>query len=121
MNQKKAQVIEVNKDMKIDNDTISIKRIINTDDKAYIISTYKPSELGWTFSTSAIEIYDDKGRQYKYRGGEDKGKIWGQDQLTEFDRIDKETKAITLKLDWYDRKAEMTISLDKEKNINENK
>ncbi|GFZ30285.1 hypothetical protein CSC2_08110 [Clostridium zeae] len=121
MSQKKAQVIEVNKDMKIDKDTISIKRIINTDDKTYIRFTYKILEQGWSFPTSAINLYDDKGRQYKYKGGEAIGKIWGQDVLIEVEKIDEDAKSITLKLNWYDRKAEMTISLDKEKNVNENK
>ncbi|GFP76563.1 DUF5643 domain-containing protein [Clostridium fungisolvens] len=122
VNQKKAQVIEVNKDMKIDNDTVSIKRIINTDDKTYIRSIYRTSEPGWSFSTTnVINIFDDKGKKYQYRGGENKGKIWGQDELMEVERIDEDAKYLILKLDWYDRKAEMTISLDKEKNINENK
>ncbi|GKU24170.1 hypothetical protein CFB3_23820 [Clostridium folliculivorans] len=122
INQKKAQVIEVNKDMKIDKATISIKRIINTKDKTYIRSTYKASELGWSFSTTnVIKVFDDKGKQYQYRGGENIGKIWGQDELMEVERINEDAKYLTLKLEWYDRKAEMRISLDKESNVNENK
>lgn len=121
VNTKKANVIEVGKGMKIDDDTILIKRIINTQDKTYIRYAFIRSEEGWSFSQSAINIFDDKGRQYQYRGGHSSGKLWGQDGLFNIDRINEDAKYIILKLEWYDRKNEMKISLGKEGGNNDTK
>lgn len=121
VNEKKAQVIEVGKGMKIDKDTIFIERIINTQDKTYIRYALIRFDQGWSFSESAIKIFDDKGKQYQKKSGSWKGKFWGQDGLFEIDKINNDVKYITLKLDWYDRKDEMKISLGKEGEINENK
>lgn len=118
---KKAQVIEVGKKMEIDKDTILIKRIINTEDKTYIRYALERFEQGWSLSEGAINIFDDKGNQYRYNGGQSSGKLWGQDGLISFDRINEDAKYITLKLDWYDRKNEMKISLEKEGENNDSK
>jgi hypothetical protein len=117
---KEAQVIEVGKGMKIDKDTVYIKRIINTSDKTYIRYALIRLEQGWSFSEVALKIFDDKGGEYHYLGGGGSGKIWGQDGLIEIDRINKDSKYLTIKLDWYDRKNELTISLGKEGEIVEN-
>lgn len=116
-----AQVIEVGKGMKIDKDTIYIKRIINSKDKSYIRYAVIMNEQGWSFSEEAMKIFDDKGKEYHSMSGGWLGKLWGQDGILEIDRINKDSKYITLKLDWYDRKNELTISLGKESEINENK
>lgn len=121
VNAKKAQVIEVEKGMKIDKDTILIKRIINTQDKTYIRYAFIRFEQGWSFPEEAIKIFDDKGKQYQSKGGGWTGKLWGQDGVIELDRISEDVKYITLKLEWYDRKNEMVISLEKEGKGNENK
>lgn len=121
VNTKKAQVIEVGEEMKIDKDTILIKRIINTEDKTYIRYALVRFEQGWSFSGGAINIFDDKGNQYRYNGGQSSGKLWGQDGLISFDRINEDAKYITLKLEWYDRKNEMKILLEKEGENNESK
>lgn len=118
---KEAQVIEVGKGMKIDKDTIFIKRIINTQDKTYIRYAFIRFEQGWSFSEGAIKILDDKGKQYHFISGAWSGKMWGQDGLMELDRLNKDSKYITLKLEWYDRKNELKISLGKEGEINDNK
>jgi hypothetical protein len=116
-----AQVIEVGKGMKIDRDTIYIKRIINTQDKTYVRCAFIRFEQGWSFPDGALKIFDDKGKEYLNRSGGWSGKLWGQDGLFEIERINKDSKYIAFKLDWYDRKNELTISLGKEGEINENK
>lgn len=116
----KAQVIEVGKGMKIDNDTIYIKRIINTKDRTYIRYSYIRKELGWSFPLNTIKIFDDKGKEYRHQSGTSSGKLWGQDALDEVEKLDKDAKYITLKLDWYDRKNELKISLGKEGEVSEN-
>lgn len=117
----KAQVIEVGKTMKVDNDSIYIKRIINTEDKTYIRYAYIMHEQGWSFSDSELKIFDDKGKEYHITGGSGSGKLWSQDMLIDLDKIDKDSKYITIKLDWYDRKNELTIPLEKAGAIIENK
>ncbi|WP_202750595.1 hypothetical protein [Clostridium rhizosphaerae] len=107
--------------MKIDRDNIYIRRIINTKDKTYIRYAFIRFEQGWSFSEGALKVFDDKGKEYHVMGGGWSGKLWGQDGLLELDRINKDSRYITLKLDWYDRKNEITISLGKEGEINENK
>jgi len=120
VNEKKAQVIEVGKGFKIDKDTIRIKRIINTQDKTYIRYAVIINEPGWSFSAGAIKVFDDKGRQYENHGGGFSGKIWGQDGIIEYERLGEDVKYITLKLEWYDRKNQLKISLGKEGEISEN-
>lgn len=117
---KKAQVIEVGKGVKIDKDTVYIKRIINTEDRTYIRYAFIRLEQGWSFPENAIKIFDDKGRDFKnYRSGYS-GKMWGQDGMIEIDKINDDAKYIILKIDWYDRKNELKISLGKEGEIIEN-
>ncbi|MGE5627915.1 MAG: hypothetical protein ACM3X7_07330 [Solirubrobacterales bacterium] len=41
VNAKKANVIEVGKELKLDQDTLIIRRIINTEDKTYVRYTMK--------------------------------------------------------------------------------
>lgn len=103
-----AKVIEVNKEWKIDNDTIIIQRIITTDKNTYIRIRYVQSQIGWSFPFSAIELYDDKGKK-NISGGEAKGKLWGEDGINVYDRLNDNCKEITLKLQWYDRKMELKI------------
>jgi hypothetical protein len=116
---KEAQVIEVGKSMKIDNDTLYIKRIVNTQEQTFIRYGLLRSEQGWSFSEGALKIFDDCGREYQSIGGGSSGKSWGQEGLIKLDRINKDSKQITLKLDWYDRKGELTISLKKDGEIND--
>jgi hypothetical protein len=117
---KKAQVIEVGKGMKIDKDTVFIKRIINTQDNTCIRYTFIRLEQGWSFPDSTIKMFDDKGRQYLYDSAGSSGKMWGQDGLIMFDRLNDDVKYITLKIDCYDIKSELKISLGKEGKIIEN-
>lgn len=116
VNGKEYQVIEVGKDMKLDNDTILITRIINTEDKTYIRYSVKAMEKGWSFSESAIKVFDDREHQYEYSGAGSDGK----DGFIKFDRINEDANYITVKIDWYDRKNEMKISLMEEGEVNEN-
>jgi hypothetical protein len=117
---KEAQVIEVGKAMKIDKSTIYIKRIINTSDKTYIRYSFIRLEQGLSFPDGEFKVFDNIGKEYHYEGGESSSKIWGQDGLIEIDRIDKNSKHITIKFDRFDRKNELTISLGKEGEIIEN-
>ncbi|WP_278246520.1 DUF5643 domain-containing protein [Clostridium lundense] len=113
--------MEVGKGFKIDEDTIFIKRIINTEDKTYIRYAVITKEQGWSFPGGIIKIFDDKGKQYRNHGGGSSGKVWGQDGLIHFDKLKKDAKYIKLKVEWYDRENELKISLGKESGINENK
>lgn len=79
VNAKEAQVIEAGKGMKIDEDTIFIKRIINTQDNTYIRYAFIRFEQGWSFSEGALKIFDDKGKEYHSMSGSSSGKLWGQD------------------------------------------
>lgn len=117
-----AQVIEVGKGMKLDKDSIYIKRIINTQDKTYIRYAFIMHEQGWSFfSRNSLKVFDDKEKEYHITDGSGTGKLWGEDGLIDLDKIDKNSKYITIKLDWYDRKNELKISLEKEGEINEGK
>lgn len=107
----KADVIEVNKKIKIDKDTIYIERIINTDTETNLI--YKVIEVpGWSFSESALVLYDEKGKKNQ-KGGESIGKIWGQDGIIIYDRINKNSKKITISLEWFDRRGKVVIPIGK--------
>lgn len=107
----KADVIEVNKKIKIDNDTIFIERIINTATETTL--RYKVIEApGWSFSNSALVLYDEK-RKKNQKSGESIGKIWGEDGIISYDRIDKESKEITISLEWFDRRGNVVIPIRK--------
>lgn len=121
VDENKAQVIEIGKKMKVDNDDLIIKRIINTEDQTYIRYALIRSESGWSFSENALKIFDDKGQEYQSVGGGWSGRLWGQDGLMLLDKkIGEDVKSLTIKLDWYDRKNELNILLSKEGEVNEN-
>ncbi|MHC1684545.1 MAG: DUF5643 domain-containing protein [Clostridiaceae bacterium] len=106
-----AEVIEINKKINIDDDTIYIYRIINTETETNL--RYKILEKpGWSFSASALVIYDDYGKK-QHHGGGSSGKIWGEDGLAKYERINKNSKEITIKLEWYDRTGEIVVPLGK--------
>lgn len=112
-----AKIIEVNKKWKIDNASIIIQRVILTDKHAYIRAKYVSLEIGWSFDLGSIEIYDDNGKRYMNVASEDKGKLWGEEGITEYEKIPKDCKEITLKLQYYDRKAELKIPCKRGGNI----
>lgn len=103
-----AQVIEVNKKWKIDDDTIIIQRIINTDKNTYVRVRYVQDQPGWSFPLETIELYDDRGKKHM-GSGEEIGKLWGEEGIIEYDRTSADCKEITLKLQRYDRKMELKI------------
>lgn len=103
-----AQVIEVNKKWKIDDDTIIIQRIIITDKNTYLRVSYVRNENGWSFPLESIELYDNK-QKINISSDEEIGKLWGEDGLNEYERLSAGCKEITLKLQWYDRKMEFKI------------
>lgn len=115
----KAKVIEVDKALNFDNDKFYIRRIINTEDKTYIRFSYIKKEQGWSFPDSSISIVDDKGNIYPSHGSGASGKMWGQEGLMSFDRINSDAKQITVKLNWFDRNDQMMISLEKAGDPNE--
>jgi hypothetical protein len=107
----KADVIEVNKKIKLDSDTIYIERIINTDEETSI--RYRIVEKqGWTFSNSALALYDESGKK-QMRGSTGHGTFWGESGIISYDRIDKDSKKITIELEWYDRTGEVVIPIAK--------
>jgi hypothetical protein len=107
----KADVIEVNRKIKLDSDTIYIERIINTDKETSI--RYRIVEKqGWTFSNSALALYDEDGKK-QMRGSMGHGTFWGESGIISYDRIDKDSKKITIKLEWYDRTGEVIIPVAK--------
>lgn len=107
----KADVFEVNKKIKIGGDTIYIERIINTDKETNL--RYKIIEKpGWSFSNSALALYDDKGKKQQ-RGGELHGTPLGENGIIVYDRVDKDSKKIIIKLEWYDRAGEVVIPIAK--------
>lgn len=107
----KAEVIEVNKKIPIDNDTIYIERIINTDTQT--ILRYKiVEEPGWSFPSNVLLLYDDAGKKHQ-GGGASSGRFWGEDGIINYERISKASKEITIRLEWYDRVGEVVIPIDK--------
>lgn len=119
---KKAEDIEINKSMTIDKDKIIIERIIIAKDAVYLRYSTRMNGLGWSFCDgNAIKMYDDKQHLYICTGGGTSGKIWGQDGVIEFEKLDKDARYIVLKLDWYDRKDEIKVPLNMEGEASENK
>lgn len=107
--------------MKIDNDNLIIKRIINTEDKSYIRYRQISTVIGWSFSENALKIFDDKGQEYQHIAGSYSTRLWGQEGLMLLDKkISEDVNYLTIKIDWYDRKTEMKIPLSEEGETNEN-
>ncbi|MFL0251060.1 hypothetical protein ACJDT4_11555 [Clostridium neuense] len=112
-----AKVIEVNKKWKIDNAYIIIQRVILTDKHVYIRSRYVSFEQGWSFPLETIEIYDDKGKKYMHVASTGEGKLWGEEEMAEYEKVPKNCREIVLKLQHYDRKAELKIPCKRGGNI----
>lgn len=107
--------------MKIDNDDLIIKRIINTEDKSYVRYRQIRTTQGWSFSKSIFRIFDDKGEEYIKVAEGASTNFWGEEGLMQLDKkIGEDVKYLTIKIDWYDRKSEMKIPLSKEGEANEN-
>lgn len=111
VNTKKASVIEVGKELKLDKDTLIIRRVINTEDKTYVRYTMIRKINLWSFSDNNIKIFDDKGKELHKSGGTGNGKLWGQEGLFYMDRIPNDVKYLVIKLDIYDRHDEVKIPL----------
>lgn len=109
MTSKNGKIMEVNKKWKIDNATIVIQSVIINDEHAYIRSRCISFEPGWNFPLDSIKIYDDNGKRYMNVASEGKGRLWGGEEITEYEKIPKDCKEIILKLQCYDRTAEMKI------------
>lgn len=108
----RAEVIEVNRKLNIDGDIIYIERIINTDTETNI--RYRTLEKpGWSFPGSVLVLYDDNGKKL-IGGSTSSGWLWGQDGLIIYERINKDSKELTIKLEWYDRSGEIIIPIVKE-------
>lgn len=107
----KAQVVEVGEKLHLDNDTILIKRIINTDEASYLRYSFRSFEYGWPFSGKAIEVIDNEGNEYKYKSEKSEQRTWGEDGLIEIEKINEGAAYIILKLAWYDREDQIKVSL----------
>jgi len=118
--QGKAQVIEVDENLKIDDAKMHIKRLINTDEYTYVRYSYIRKESGWPVLTAATKLFDHKGKEYSYQGGSSSEKPWGTERLIKFDRLDNNVRYVIIKIENYDRKNQIKISLRKEGEINEN-
>ncbi len=116
--QGKAQVIEVDKSFNIDDAKIHVKRLINTDKYTYVRYSYIRKEEGWSF-VGNIQLFDDKGKEYFCSAGGMNGKPWGEDGRQRFDKLDEDAKYVLIKIEHYDRKNEIKISLEEEGEINE--
>lgn len=114
----KAEVLEVGKSLKLDNDKILIKRIIICEDEIHIRYAYVAHEEGWSFSGISLKIYDDNGNLYESQSASSTGRSWGSDGLITVDN-DRKTQSLTLKIDHYDRHSELTVPLIKEGDSNE--
>ena len=120
INNKKAEVIEVHKKMKIDEDSFIVKRIINAEDSTYIRYSLIRLEGGWSFPGTSIEVTDNNGKEYFNHGESSSGKLWGQEGLIRIDKIDEGAKYIIVKFNCYDRKSEVKISLLEDGETDEN-
>lgn len=105
----KAEVIEVNKKMSIDDDTLLIRRIIITEDKTYLRYTYFYEEMGWSFNNYSLTIYDDKNREYKCNSNGSAGLIIGEDGTMGFEKIEAGFNELTLKYNLYNREYEINL------------
>ncbi|WP_347177708.1 DUF5643 domain-containing protein [Clostridium perfringens] len=121
VNEGKAEVIEVNQKIKIDDDYLIIKRIINTEDESYIRYKQVRTTLGWSFSESIFRIFDDNGEEYIKTAISSSTSFWVTEGIILLDKkIKEDVKYLTIKIDWYDRQNKIKIPLNKEGEANEN-
>lgn len=114
-----AKVIEVNQSAKVDMDTIIIKSIINTPDETYVRYRVLEPGQGWSFPDGALKMYDEKGNSYMMNGGTGQGKLWGEECFYSYQKISSSSKEMVLRFEWYDRRAEFRIPLEKSGGSNE--
>ncbi|MCX0359118.1 hypothetical protein LI056_14090 [Clostridium perfringens] len=121
VNEGKAEVIEPNQKIKIDDDYLIIKRIINTEDESYIRYKQVRTTLGWSFSESIFRIFDDNGEEYIKTAISSSTSFWVTEGLILLDKkIKEDVKYLIIKIDWYDRQNKIKIPLNKEGEANEN-
>ncbi|MGU8760461.1 DUF5643 domain-containing protein [Clostridium perfringens] len=121
VNEVKAEVIEPNQKIKIDDDYLIIKRIINTEGESYIRYKQVRTTLGWSFSESIFRIFDDNGEEYIKTSISSSTSFWVTEGLILLDKkIKEDKKYLIIKIDWYDRQNKIKIPLNKEGEANEN-
>lgn len=121
VNQHQAEVVEVGKSLKLDDDRLVIDRVIISKDKLYLRYTLKRKLMGWSFCDNSIKIYDDKNKELQIHSGGQSGRAWGEYGIIEYSGVKGDIKYITVKLNHYDRRDEMKILLKKEGDQHENK
>ncbi|MDK0653279.1 DUF5643 domain-containing protein [Clostridium perfringens] len=113
--------MEPNQKIKIDDDYLIIKRIINTEGESYIRYKQVRTTLGWSFSESIFRIFDDNGEEYIKTSISSSTSFWVTEGLILLDKkIKEDVKYLTIKIDWYDRQNKIKIPLNKEGEANEN-
>lgn len=109
----KAQVVEINKKGDIDNYKFIVNRIINTNNDTYIKYTYIGDGFGWPLWTSNFTIIDNENRIYQGVNGGSSEKLWGQQGLIIFERIDENKSPFFLVYNKFDREMKIPISLER--------
>ncbi|WP_273319806.1 hypothetical protein [Vallitalea guaymasensis] len=108
-----AIIYDINKNMLIDNDKFVVDRFIIDDGKTYMEYKLIRIEQGWSFSETALQIKNDENEIFEYRGGGSSSKLWGEQGVLEFSKIEI-TDNIIIKYEQYDRIFEMTVDTSKE-------
>ena len=102
----------------VDGMRLSIDRAVATDDALYLYYRAERDKGGWSFPDSALQLTDERGTVYLWRGGYASGKYWGQTGAFMFDRPDDPLGRLTLSFERYDRSASASFALE-ERSVSE--
>ncbi|RSK27546.1 hypothetical protein EJF36_12025 [Bacillus sp. HMF5848] len=106
-----ATMIEIDKEMYVDHDTIHLKYLVYSEEETLLFYDIRKKEQGWSFPGIALQLIDETGYKYQGSGGSSSGMVWGESCINDYEPLPKEIQTIVIRYKWYDREFQTEINL----------
>ncbi|WP_164669783.1 DUF5643 domain-containing protein [Virgibacillus doumboii] len=106
-----AKMVELNKEVSIDNDKIKFKNLVLSDEETLLIYEVHTDEPGWSFPSTALKLKDGKGNNYQTDGGSSSGHTWGEFIIYHYEPLPEDADKVVVDFEWYDRSFQAEFSL----------
>jgi len=105
---------EIDRTMTIDQDRFTVNEIYWTPKQTVIRYTYRTQDsAGWSLPQTALKLYGPQGEEYHFDSSSSSGSPWGSTGFIYYDSSKEPPPSLNLVFEWYDRRAELNIPLQK--------
>ncbi|UOQ85776.1 DUF5643 domain-containing protein [Gracilibacillus salinarum] len=105
---------KIDQSFSLNNQTLYLKHLILMKGNTTIIYKVKSAETGWHFSSSRLQLKDEKGNVYAYNGARSTGNSKMTSNVSGFEPIPLGAQSVFVQYKWYDRFFEIEIPLNGE-------